>query len=80
MRSNHVLQAWRANQQTIGAWMSIDSSYTAETMAHAGFDWLCLDMQHGMLDYIDVKHMLTAISTLTPFHLYESPGTNHTRL
>lgn len=63
MRSNHVLQAWRANQQTIGAWMAIDSSYTAEAMAHAGFDWLCLDMQHGLLDYIDVKHMLTAIST-----------------
>jgi 4-hydroxy-2-oxoheptanedioate aldolase len=63
MRSNHVLQAWRANQQTIGAWISIDSSYTAETMAHVGFDWLCLDMQHGVLDYIDVKHMLTAIST-----------------
>lgn len=63
MRSNHVLKAWRENRSTIGAWMSIDSSYTAETLAHAGFDWLCLDMQHGMLDYDDVKHMLTAIST-----------------
>ena len=63
MRSNHVLQAWRANKSTIGAWISIDSAYVAEALAHAGFDWLCLDMQHGFLDYDDVKQMLTAIST-----------------
>ncbi len=63
MRSNHVLKAWRENRQTVGAWLSIDSSFTAETMAHAGFDWLCLDMQHGLLDYHDVKQMLPAIST-----------------
>lgn len=63
MRPNHVLRAWRANQQTIGAWLSIDSTFTAESMAHVGFDWLCLDMQHGLLDYNDVKRMLPAIST-----------------
>ena len=63
MRSNHVLQAWRADKSTIGAWLSIDSAYSAETLGHAGFDWLCLDMQHGMLDYENVKQMLTAIST-----------------
>lgn len=63
MRPNHVLRAWRANKQTIGAWLSIDSSFTAETMARAGFDWVCVDMQHGMIDYHDVKLMLPAIST-----------------
>lgn len=63
MRPNHVLQAWRADKQTVGAWLSIDSTFTAESMAHVGFDWLCLDMQHGLLDYNDVKKMLPAIST-----------------
>ena len=63
MRPNHVLRAWRADKQTIGAWLSVNSSFTAETMAHAGFDWVCLDMQHGLLDYNDVKVMLPAIST-----------------
>ena len=63
MRPNHVLQAWRAGKQTVGGWLSIDSTHTAEAMAHVGFDWLCLDMQHGLLDYNDVKIMLPAIST-----------------
>ncbi len=43
--------------------MFIDSPFVAESMAHAGFDWLCLDMQHGLLDYTDIKCMLPAIST-----------------
>lgn len=63
MRENHVLRAWREDRQTIGAWLSIDSTFTAEVMAQAGFDWVCLDMQHGLLDYNDVKRMLPAIST-----------------
>jgi len=62
MRPNHVLNAWRNNQATIGGWISIDSTFSVEVMAHAGFDWLCLDMQHGMLDYNDIKMMLPAMS------------------
>lgn len=73
MRSNHVLKAWQDNKGTIGAWMSIDSSYSVETLAHAGFDWLCLDMQHGMLDYEDVKHMLPAISTSSAIPIVRVP-------
>jgi 4-hydroxy-2-oxoheptanedioate aldolase len=32
-------------------------------MAHQGFDWLCVDMQHGVVDFSDAVHMLTAIQT-----------------
>jgi 4-hydroxy-2-oxoheptanedioate aldolase len=32
-------------------------------MAHQGFDWLCVDMQHGLIDYSDAVPMLQAIST-----------------
>ena len=73
MRTNHVLQSWRADKPTIGAWLSIASAFTAETMAHAGFDWLCLDMQHGMMDYNDVKHMLPAISTTDSIPIVRVP-------
>ncbi len=73
MRPNHILRAWRANKQTIGAWLSIASPFTAESMAHVGFDWLCLDMQHGLLDYNDVKHMLPAISTTETIPLVRVP-------
>ena len=63
MRPNHVLRTWRDGGQAVGAWLSIPSGFTAETMAHQDFDWLCIDMQHGLIDYADAVAMLTAIST-----------------
>ena len=63
MRANTALAKWRKDEQTIGAWLSLANTHTAEMMAHAGFDWLCIDLQHGLLDYQDLLHMLPAVST-----------------
>lgn len=69
MRENKALATWRAGGRTIGGWLSIGNAYTAETMSSLGFDWLCVDLQHGMLSYDDLTYMLPAISTrdTTPF-------------
>ena len=69
MRPNETLRAWRAGKQTIGAWLSAPGGHSAEVMAHTGFDWLCIDMQHGLIDEGDCFEMLRAISTTntTPF-------------
>jgi 4-hydroxy-2-oxoheptanedioate aldolase len=63
MRKNTALAKWRAGEQTIGCWLSLANTHIAEMMANAGFDWLCVDLQHGLLDYRDLLHMLPAIST-----------------
>jgi 4-hydroxy-2-oxoheptanedioate aldolase len=63
MRPNTVKQQWREGKAALGAWLSIPSTYTAEVMAHQGFDWLCIDTQHGMLDYTMAVGMMQAIST-----------------
>ena len=63
MRPNTVKQLWRQGQPAIGGWLSIPSSYSAEVMAHQGFDWLCVDTQHGAIDYASALPMLQAIST-----------------
>ena len=53
MRKNTALATWRAGGQTIGAWMSTANTHAAELLAHAGFDWICVDLQHGLIDYGD---------------------------
>jgi 4-hydroxy-2-oxoheptanedioate aldolase len=63
MRPNTVKQKWREGQPAIGGWCSIPSSNSAETMAHQGFDWVCIDTQHGLVDYTMAVPMLQAIST-----------------
>jgi 4-hydroxy-2-oxoheptanedioate aldolase len=69
MRPNRVKQLWRDGKCAVGGWLSIPSTYSAEVMAHQGFDWLCIDTQHGVIDYSAAVPMLTAISTTetTPF-------------
>ncbi|HLK25404.1 MAG TPA: aldolase/citrate lyase family protein [Caulobacteraceae bacterium] len=69
MRKNQALAKWRAGEQTIGGWLSLGNTHATEMMANAGFDWLCIDLQHGLIDYGDLRHMLPAISTTetTPF-------------
>ena len=54
---------WEAGQVALGGWLTVPSSFSAELMAHAGFDWLCVDMQHGVIDYQVAVTMLQAIST-----------------
>lgn len=78
MRPNLVLRRWRDGGQTIGAWLTIDAPFVAETMGHAGFDWLCIDLQHGNADYDVLGPMLAAISTTGTVPLvrvpWNSPG------
>ncbi|MEM6999839.1 MAG: aldolase/citrate lyase family protein [Pseudomonadota bacterium] len=62
MRENKSLSAWRRGEQTIGCWLSLANAYTAEVISKLGFDWVCVDLQHGMIDYTDLAVMLPAIS------------------
>ena len=73
MRENKALSAWRANRQTLGAWLSLANAHTAETLASLGFDWLCIDLQHGLLDFQDLVRMLPAISTTDATPLVRVP-------
>lgn len=63
MRPNTVKEKWAKGQIAIGGWCAINSSFSAEIMAHQGFDWLCVDTQHGATDYAQAFTMLQAIST-----------------
>jgi len=69
MRENTVLRAWQAGGQTIGAWLTFDGAFSAEVLAHlsqgrpgAGFDWLCIDLQHGLSDTATLQAALRAMA------------------
>jgi 4-hydroxy-2-oxoheptanedioate aldolase len=74
MRPNSALAKWKAGEQTIGAWLSLANTHSAELLAHAGFDWICVDLQHGLIDYGDLRHMLPAISTTATTPLVRVAG------
>ena len=44
----------------IGAWLTSGSPINAEAMASLGFDWLCVDMEHGSSDISQVEAVFQA--------------------
>ena len=45
-----------------GMWLSLGCADVAEAVAHAGFDWLCIDMEHSPNDSQDVVSQLRAVA------------------
>jgi 2-dehydro-3-deoxyglucarate aldolase/4-hydroxy-2-oxoheptanedioate aldolase len=52
----------KKRERLIGILLSLPSPEIAEIAAEAGFDWLFIDMEHGLLDYTDTQRMIQAVS------------------
>ena len=63
MRKNKLKKIFKEGKAAINGWIEIPSSYSAETMAHQGWDSLTIDMQHGAIGQSDVLQIFQAIST-----------------
>ena len=73
MRENTLRKIWARGEAVVNGWLSIPSSFSAEVMAHQGFDSLTVDMQHGVVDYQTAVTMLQAISTTPAIPLARVP-------
>ncbi len=63
MRENRLRTLWQQGNAALCAWLSIPSTFSAEIVAHAGFDCLTIDLQHGLIDYQSAVPMLQTIAT-----------------
>ena len=52
---------WNEGRDTLGVWLAIPSIISAETAARVGFDYVCIDNQHGVNDYQQTVAMAQAI-------------------
>ena len=73
MRENRVKAMWRAGETVINGWLHIPNSFSTEVMAHAGWDSLTIDLQHGPPEYHAALPMLQAISTTETVPLARVP-------
>lgn len=65
---NQSLTNWRNGVPSLGIWVNLPDIHLAETLARSGADWLCFDLQHGLMDYQDLNTLLPAIGAkpITP--------------
>jgi 4-hydroxy-2-oxoheptanedioate aldolase len=55
-------EQWANGQPTFGGWLSVPSTVSAEGAARVGFEYVCVDLQHGAIDYQVAVGMLQAIA------------------
>ena len=63
VRPNKVVEKIKSGATALNGWMSLGSASIAEIMAHAPWDSLTIDMQHGFASSDTTLNMLRAIST-----------------
>ena len=80
MRENTLRSIWARGDAVVNGWLAIPSAFSAEVMAHQGFDSLTVDMQHGVVDYQVAVTMLQAVSTTPTVPLARVPWNDPGRL
>ena len=61
MTGNALKAAWAEGRTAFGLWSVVPGSVGAEVLAETGADYVCVDQQHGVIDYDSMVPMLQAI-------------------
>lgn len=73
MHQMRLRERWSTADGAFGGWCAIPSSFSAEIVGSLGFDYVCVDLQHGLADFHDLLPMLQALSTHGPTPLVRIP-------
>jgi len=59
---NPLTTAFRRGDQILGAWCTLPDPFAAEIFGRQGYNYVCVDQQHGMIDDSTAFPMIQAIS------------------
>jgi 4-hydroxy-2-oxoheptanedioate aldolase len=67
-------QKWAEGKPAFGGWCTSGSAFTAEVMAAEGFDFVGLDVQHGLYGYESVVSAIRAVNTTSAASIVRVPS------
>lgn len=53
-------ESWKADRPVFGVWAALACPFAVELMALPGVGYICIDQQHGVIDYADAVNMMMA--------------------
>ncbi len=77
MRENPVKQLLKAGKPAVGTWLTLGDPLATESLAHLGFDWLNVDMEHGSIDVRDTRTLFQVINTTDVVPTARVPWNDH---
>ena len=61
---SRLREAWAEGRTAFGAWIMLSGPAGAEMIASMGFDYICIDCQHGLIAYEGMRDILLAVNGL----------------
>lgn len=61
MSERSLREKWAAGEETLGFWLSLPNFVSAEIAGRQPVDYVCIDTQHGVIDYQESAKMIQAI-------------------
>jgi 4-hydroxy-2-oxoheptanedioate aldolase len=77
MRPNTLKQLLRSGQPAVGTWLSLGNITAARFLARSGFDWLCVDVEHSLVNIETTTHILAAVADAGCVSLARVPSNRH---
>lgn len=62
MTTRSLRQALGRGEPLLGAWLQMPNPIAAEVVGRAGFDWVGIDTQHGLIGYETMLSLLQAVA------------------
>ena len=69
-----------AGEPTVGAWINLGSLAATEIVARSGYDWVVLDLEHGMGSEADIHAQLLAVQGTPTAALVRVPSIERLRV
>ena len=63
MKNSNKLNDELGSKISIGSWITLSHFSIVEIMADAGFDWLCIDLEHSVIDYYEAEILIATIQS-----------------
>ncbi|MFK8021564.1 MAG: HpcH/HpaI aldolase/citrate lyase family protein [Pseudomonadales bacterium] len=77
---NKIFDNFKANDPSLGLWLNTNDTQIAEITAAAEFDWICIDLQHGLAETGDLKYMLPIIERSGATPIVRLLGAEHDQI
>jgi len=71
---NHLRRRLQTNEPCYGLWIGTESPSVTEAAVALGLNWVCVDMEHGHLDFHDVMDHIRAVRGSETAAVVRVPG------
>ena len=58
---NKLKETLKNNRLSVGTWIQIGHPACVEILAGSGFDWICVDLEHGVIDLESMSNLFRTI-------------------